>query len=167
MIKIAKEVFPMKGVLKLGKKPKRIAKKNEKKKAPMPEGVRFEKGNQAACKYKEEYADLMMNYANDESVIFPSVEDFANRQHIPVRTLHRWIAESKEDEEKYPRLADTCAHLHSRQKQILIERGLTDRYNSSIVKFLLANNHGMSEKTAAEVNAKTDNKFEVNIKVIE
>lgn len=165
----------MKGVLILGKTTKRIAKKTEKKKsstkskakAPMPEGVRFENGNQAACKYKEEYADLMMKYANDESVIFPSIEDFAHRNHIPVRSLYRWIAEAKEDEEKYPRLADTCAHLHSRQKQTLIERGLVDKYNSSIVKFLLANNHGMSEKTAAEVNAKTDNKFEVNIKVID
>jgi hypothetical protein len=163
-------------VLKLGKTKKRIAKKAEKKKnssgppkqkAPMPEGVLFEKGNQAAFKYREEYADLMMNYANDESVIYPSVEDFAKRYNIPVRTLSRWVAESKENEEKYPRLADTHAHLQFRQKQVLIEKGLTDKYNASIVKFLLANNHGMSEKTAAEVNAKTDNKFEVNIKVIE
>lgn len=163
----------------MGKTTKRAAKKAAKKKsatdaasspkqkAPMPEGVKFEKGNRAACKYKEEYADLMMIYANDESVIYPSVEDFANRHHIPVRSLSRWIAESKENEELYPRLADTHAHLQSRQKQILIERGLIDRYNASIVKFLLANNHGMSEKTAAELNAKTDNKFEVNIKVID
>lgn len=166
----------MKGVLKLGKNTKRIAKKTEKKKkrsevpkqkAPMPEGVKFEKGNQAAFKYKEEYADLMMKYANDESVIYPSVEDFANKYHIPERTLYRWIAESKDDEDRYPRLADTHAHLQYRQKQTLIERGLIERYNASIVKFLLTNNHGMSEKTAAEVSAKTDNKFEVNIKVIE
>ena len=162
----------------MGKATKRAAKKAAKKKnvsdasqpkqkASMPEGVKFEKGNQAACKYKEEYADLMLRYADDTSVIYPSVEDFASRYKIPIRTLRRWIAESEEDEEKYPRLADTHAHLHSVQKQRLIEKGLTDKYNSSIVKFLLANNHGMSEKTAAEVNAKTDNKFEVNIKVIE
>ena len=160
----------------MGKTTKSVAKKADgkkktsatpKQKAPMPEGVRFEKGNQAAFKYKEEYADLMMKYAADESVIYPSVEDFANKYHIPERTLYRWIAESKEDENKYPRLADTHAHLQYRQKQVLIERGLIDRYNASIVKFLLANNHGMTEKTAAEVNAKTDNKFEVNIKVID
>lgn len=135
----------------------------------MPDGVRFEKGNQAASKYKEEYADLMMKYADDDSVVYPSVEDFASRYKIPIRTISRWIAESKDDENKYPRLADSHAHLQSKQKQSLIERGLLDRYNASIVKFLLTNNHGMSEKTSAEVNAnaKTDNKFEVNIKVID
>lgn len=160
----------------MGKKQKKVSGKAKgknnpsarpKQKVPMPEGVKFEKGNQAAFKYKEEYADLMEQYANDESVIYPSVEDFASKHHIPERTLYRWIAESKEDEERYPRLADTYAHLQYRQKQVLIERGLVEKYNASIVKFLLANNHGMSEKTAAEVNAKTDNKFEVNIKVIE
>lgn len=137
-----------------------------KQKAPMPKGVEFEKGNLAAFKYKEEYADMMMLYADDDSLIYPSIEDFAIRFKIPIRSLRRWIAES-EDEEKYPRLALSHAYLLARQKQMLIDRGLRETYNSQLVKFLLSNCHGMSEKTAAQVDAKTDNKFEVNIKVID
>ena len=92
------------------------------------------------------------------------LEDFAIKFNIPIRTLRRWIAES-EDEEKYPRLALSYAYLLARQKQILIDRGLRETYNSQLVKFLLTNCHGMSEK--ANIEAKTDNKFEVNIKVID
>ena len=150
------------------KKKKTTAEKpRPKQKAPMPKGVEFEKGNLAAFKYKEEYADMMMLYADDESLIYPSIEDFAMRNKIPVRTITRWVAEAKDDEDKYPRLAIAHAYLLARQKQILISRGLMEQYNSQLVKFLLANNHGMSEKTSAQVDAKTDNKFEVNIKVID
>ena len=138
-----------------------------KQKAPMPDGVRFEKGNLAAFKYKIESADMMMLYADDESLVYPSIEDFAMRNKIPIRTITRWVSEAKDDEDKYPRLAVAHAYLLARQKQILISRGLMDQYNPQLVKFLLANNHGMSEKTSAQVDAKTDNKFEVNIKVID
>ena len=55
----------------------------------------------------------------------------------------------------------------AKQKKLLIEKGLTNVFNPQIVKFLLSNNHGMSEKTAANIDAKTDNKFEVNIKVVD
>ena len=137
-----------------------------KQKAPMPKGVEFEKGNLAAFKYKEEYADMMMLYADDESLTYPSIEDFAIKNKIPIRSLRRWISES-EDEEKYPRLSLSHAYLLAKQKQILIDRGLRETYNSQLVKFLLSNCHGMSERTAAQVDAKTDNKFEVNIKVID
>lgn len=138
-----------------------------KQRAPMPKGVEFEKGNLAAFKYKEEYADMMMLYAGDDSLIYPSIEDFAMKNKIPIRTITRWVAEAKEDEEKYPRLATSHAYLLARQKQMLIDRGLCETYNSQLVKFLLSNCHGMSERTAAQVDAKTDNKFEVNIKVID
>ena len=136
-----------------------------KQKAPMPKGVEFEKGNLAAFKYKQEIADQMMKYADDDSLTYPSIEDFAIRHQIPIRTITRWVAEAKEDEEKYPRLATSHAYLLARQKQMLIDRGLRETYNSQLVKFLLTNCHGMSEKS--QVDAKTDNKFEVNIKVID
>lgn len=136
-------------------------------KRPMPQGKLFEIGNTAASKYKEEYADLMFEYAERDDLIYPSVEGFCLEYNIPHRTMTRWIAECKEDPDKHPRLATSYARLMARQKEILIIKGLTDAYNAQIVKFLLTNNHGMSEKTSNEVNAKTDNKFEVNIKVID
>lgn len=130
---------------------------------PMPEGRKFEKGNMAASVYKEEYADEMMKYALGGYDLLPTVEDFCRLTNLSTRTVERWCA----DPEKYPRLALSHARLLAEQKRVLIEKGLTEVFNVNMVKFLLTNNHGMSEKTTANIDAKTDNKFEVNIKVID
>ena len=168
----------MKGVLNLGKTTKSSVKKATKKKstadagsrpkqkAPMPEGVKFEKGNLAAFKFKPKVVDDMDIYTDSGYLVVPTLEEFCELHKLPMRTVSRWLAEAKEDEEKYPRLANSYARLQNKQKMLLIQMGLSDQFNVQLVKFLLANNHGMSEKTASEVNAKTDNKFEVNIKVI-
>ena len=133
----------------------------------MPKGVQFEKGNLAAFKFKEEYVDLMDSYTNDGYIVIPTLEEYCEIHNLPMRTVTRWLAEAKNDEEKYPRLANSYARLQNKQKMLLIQMGLSDHFNVQLVKFLLSNNHGMSEKTAAQVDAKTDNKFEVNIKVID
>jgi hypothetical protein len=138
-----------------------------KQKAPMPKGVEFEKGNLAAFKYKEEYAVWMDLYVSDGYMVIPTLEEFCEVSKLPLRSVARWVAEAKEDEEKYPRLASSYARLLNKQKMLLIQMGLQEQFNVQMVKFLLANNHGMSEKTSAQVDAKTDNKFEVNIKVID
>lgn len=148
-----------------------------KQKAPMPKGVEFEKGNLAAFKFKEEYVDLMDAYVKDGFLVVPTLEEFCENNNLPYRTVSRWIAEAKEEEakeeeangevKKYPRLAYSYARLQAKQKMLLIQMGLCDKFNAQLVKFLLTNNHGMSEKTTAQVDAKTDNKFEVNIKVID
>lgn len=138
-----------------------------KQKAPMPKGVEFEKGNLAAFKYKIEYADLMARYVDGGFTVLPTLEEFCEVSKLPLRSVARWVTEAKEDEEKYPRLALSYARLLNKQKLMLIQMGLTEQFNVQMVKFLLSNNHGMSEKTSAQVDAKTDNKFEVNIKVID
>lgn len=139
-----------------------------KQKAPMPKGVEFEKGNLAAFKFKEEYVDRMDEYVKYGYTVVPTLEEYCEINNLPYRTVTRWVAEAKkDDEEKYPRLADSYARLQNKQKMMLIQQGLNETFNVQMVKFLLANNHGMSEKTSAQVDAKTDNKFEVNIKVID
>ena len=138
-----------------------------KQKAPMPKGVEFEKGNLAAFKFKEEYVNQMDQYTNDGFTVVPTLEEFCDVANLPYRTVTRWVSEAKDNEEKYPRLANSYARLQNKQKMMLIQMGLQDQFNVQLVKFLLTNNHGMSEKTTAQVDAKTDNKFEVNIKVID
>ena len=138
-----------------------------KQKAPMPKGVEFEKGNLAAFKYKEEYAEWMDKYVEEGFTVLPTLEEFCENSRLPLRSVARWVAEAKDDEEKYPRLALSYARLLNKQKLMLIQMGLQEQFNVQMVKFLLSNNHGMSEKTSAQVDAKTDNKFEVNIKVID
>ena len=124
----------------------------------------FKKGNTAACKYKEEYVELMRSYTKDGYEVIPTLEEFCEIHNIPERTFSRWVTEEKE---KYSRLATEYAHMLAKQKKLLCQYGLTGAFNAQIVKFLLSNNHGMSEKTATAIDAKTDNKFEVNIKVVD
>ena len=69
--------------------------------------------------------------------------------------------------EKYPHFAIAHSYMYTEQKKMLVLLGLTERYNAQLVKFLLSANHGMSEKSQQEINAKTDNTFRVDIKVID
>jgi hypothetical protein len=127
-------------------------------------GRPFEPGNTASCKYKEEYVALLKAYRINGYDVIPTLEEFCEIHNIPERTFNRWVTEKAE---KYPRLATEYAHMLAKQKTLLVKLGLTNVFNPQIVKFLLANNHGMSEKTATNIDAKTDNKFEVNIKVVD
>ena len=140
------------------------SKANPKPKKNTGENGQFVPGNDAASKYKDEYADWMRAYVNGGYTIIPTLEEFCVNHDLPERTVARWVEEKAD---KYPRLATQYARLLSKQKAMLVQFGLNETFNANIVKFLLTNNHGMSEKTSANIDAKTDNKFEVNIKVID
>lgn len=110
--------------------------------------TRFAKGNTLSKKYKTEFADSLFRYFLDSqgSPIMPTLEEWAIVNHIDIRTAYYWIS----DEEKYPRFASVYAQCKALQKSKLIQLGLTELYNAQIVKFLLTNNHGMSEKAVSD-----------------
>ena len=122
--------------------------------------TRFKNGNTLSCKYKEEYADALLEYFFDEEVVFPTIEGFAKRYKLAIRTVKDWIA----DGEKYPRFALAHAQAMAIQKDMLLVGGLTEKFNPQIVKFLAINNHGMKEKVEQDI--KSDGGFDVNINVI-
>ena len=125
-------------------------------------GRKFAVGNiPKNLKYKDEYAELMLLYFLNPENKFPTLEDFAIRNNIAIRTLKHWIEEG----EKYPRLALAHAQAMAIQKQRLLVGGLTEEFNAQMAKFLLINNHGMREKIDQEV--KTDGSLTVNIKVVD
>lgn len=125
---------------------------------------KFKAGDTAASKYKDEYVALLKAYTKAGYEVIPTLEEFCEIHNIPERTFARWVTEKKD---KYPLLATEYTHMLAKQKKLLVQYGLTNVFNPQIVKFLLSNNHGMSEKTATNIDATTDNKFEVNIKVID
>jgi hypothetical protein len=129
------------------------------------EETRFQIGHKFSTVYKDEYPSLLIEYVNrcKENDELPMEEGFANENMIAIRTLTGWLA----DKEKYPQLAIAYAYLIAEQKKMLVLLGLTERYNAQLVKFLLSANHGMSEKSQQEINAKTDNTFKVDIKVVD
>lgn len=125
-------------------------------------GRKFTVGNiPANRKYKDEYAELLLRYFLNPENVFPTLEDFAVSNNIAIRTLMNWISEA----EKYPRLAVAHAQAMAIQKQKLLVGGLTEKFNAQMAKFLLINNHGMSEKIEQQV--KGDGSFSVNIKVVD
>ena len=120
--------------------------------------TRAKEGNTLATTYSKDYPDTMLEYAKREDVIYPSLEGWCMENGVFVRTAYDWL-------DSHPRFADAYDQLKSVQKQRLEERGLTNRYNANIVKFLLENNHGMREKSETEV--KGDSTFTVNIREVD
>lgn len=121
--------------------------------------TRFKPGHKLSSKYKEEYADKIIEYFRDESVVFPTVEGFAELEGLAIRTVQDW----HNDEEKHPHFATAYAQAMAIQRERLLVGGLTRKFDASIVKFLAVNNHGMREKVEQEVKA--DTTFTVNINV--
>ena len=107
--------------------------------------TRIKPGEKLASVYQEKYPDSMLEYAMREDVIYPSLEGWCMSENVAIRTAYDWL-------ESHPRFADVYSQLKYVQKQRLEERGLTNRYNPQIVKFLLENNHGMKEKKETEIS---------------
>lgn len=109
--------------------------------------TRFDNGNAITSVYDPTFPDLMLEYAKREDVVYPSLAGWCLERGIIIRTAQNWIAKPTE----YPRFSSAYEELKEIQKHRLAERGLLNRYNPQIVKFLLENNHGMREKADSTV----------------
>ena len=133
------------------------------------EEVRFQKENAAACKYKERYADDLIEYFGapatrivydetfdkDGNVIkrvphvvpgeYPTFEAFAARLGVTCGTLLNWRRQSQ-------RFANCYARAKEMQKAKLITNTLGGFYNPQFAKFEAINNHDMKDKTESESN---------------
>lgn len=125
--------------------------------------TRFKPGHQLSCKYKAVYTDSLLAYFVQQSATnaLPTIEGWAIENKLKIRTVYDWI----EKPEKYPHFADAYAQAKAIQKNMLMQKGLTETYNASLVKFLLSNNHGMKEKVEQDVNA--GGALQVNINVVD
>lgn len=146
------------------------------------EETRFQKGNKASVKYREEYCQLLLNFfaVPEREIVyerkyykdgtlqcetpkivlpprFPTFELFAASIGVVPNTLLNWC-------EKHPRFADAYAQAKNIQLGIAKAHGAMKDYDSNFTKFLLVNDHGMSDKSTLE--AAGDKPFEVNIHVV-
>ena len=104
--------------------------------------TRFKLGNLFSTKYNPEYADSLLKYFKEHEG-FPTIEEWAVENNLAIRTVYEW----SHDEDKYPRFAATFKQTMAIQKSKLLQNGLADKYNATLTKFLLMNNHGMSDKS--------------------
>ena len=141
----------------------------------------FSFGNNIASKYKHEYAEKLVQYfmPENESVIydeefysdgtvkkrtprmvlpprFPTFELFAAEIGVTFPTLLNWREQHSEFREAYDL---------AKQMQLGIAKrcGVTKLYDASFTKFLLVNDHGLSDRSAVETSQ--DKPFEVNITI--
>lgn len=89
--------------------------------------------------------DYLDNY-EDYGDIIPSIEGLADVLDISTVTIYDW-----QKQESKKAFSNTLDRIHSRQKKVLIHKGLDNTFNSNIVKLALGN-HGMSEKTQTEIS---------------
>ena len=119
---------------------------------------RIKKGTMLKSVYKEHYPKKMLEYFLDENEVYPTFEGIAVRENLSIKTLTRWFA----DQEKYPLLSVAHAQCKAIQLNRLTIDGLTRKFDSNLVKFLLENNHGMREKKESKVDADTTLKVTID-----
>lgn len=103
-------------------------------------------------KYTPKVNELLNDYlatTGREQTSLPTIEGFAIFLDVSRECLYEWA-------KKYEEFSYTLKELELRQKQQLINDGIYGgkEVNSTIVKLLLQNNHGMREK----VDTTTDGK---------
>lgn len=155
------------------KKPTETKKRNEKgqfvKGNKIGEETRFQKENEAACKYKEEYCDKLMEFFNQPDVdiqykevynakgevvsrtpimlpaAYPTFELFAASIGVTTGTLKNWC-------EQHPRFKDCYARAKEIQLGKLTSNALRGLYNPIYAKFEAVNNHNQKDKQEVETN---------------
>ncbi len=78
--------------------------------------------------------------------IVPSAAGFAVYMGVSRATVYNWA-------DKHPEFLDTLGLLNSQQEKACVSNGLTNEWNSTIVKLLLAN-HGYHDKKDVEATVK-------------
>ena len=142
--------------------------------------TRFQLDNILANKYDEKYCIDIINYfsipkceiiyersyykdgtiKSEKPIVlppkFPTLELFAASINVTSRTLLNWC-------EKYPRFSEAYAYAKNIQLGIAKTYGVSKQYDSNFTKFVLVNDHDMTDKSAIENSQ--DKPFEVNINV--
>ena len=104
--------------------------------------TRFKEKNNFSIKYNDEYCDLMLDYFN-KSEHYPTFELFAETIGVTEQTLQNWC----NDRPRFCTYYQRCKNI---QKGRLLQGGLEYKYNSTLVKFIAINCHGMNDKTTSD-----------------
>ncbi len=128
--------------------------------------TQFEKENKAACKYKDEYCDMLIDFFNQPATRveyketyykgeltsrvpivvateYPTFELFAAKLGVSVRTLKNWCEQDR-------RFADYYARAKEIQLGKLTSMAVTGLYNPVYAKFEAVNNHNKKDKSEVE-----------------
>ena len=101
-------------------------------------------------KYNQEIVDQSYQYINDYEMHgdeIPSIEGLAEVLGLHRDTLYDWARqESKE-------FSDILGKLLQKQQKVLINKGLSNKFNSAITKLVLGK-HGFHDKMDQDIQSK-------------
>lgn len=90
-------------------------------------------------KYNATMLKKAQDYLNSYDGPIPSVAGLSLELKVSKSTIYLWAQENKE-------FSDTLDQLKSKQEILLMQGGLTNVYNATIAKLIMATNHGYSDK---------------------
>lgn len=111
-------------------------------------------------KYDPKFVDMVDEYLQTtgrENTSLPTKQGFALYIGVDVDTLNNWANELDENNERtHPELFGALSKLMTVQAKQLIDDGIYGgkEVNSTIVKLLLQNNHGMKDRVDNTTNNK-------------
>lgn len=116
------------------------------------------RGNRYACKYKDEYCDMMREYFSgeiyDDNGHRKSLFWFAEQIGVISETLYEWANIKDENGEyKYPRFRDTYLRAKEFTCQDIINGAIEGRYNANFSAFLLQCDYGRIPASKTEIKA--------------
>lgn len=113
-------------------------------------------------KYEERFNDELDKYlrtTGKEQMSLPTIQGFSLWLDVDDETLTEWA-------KVHSQFSATLSRLKKLQAQQLIDDGIYGgkEVNSTIVKLLLQNNHGMREKTETELSGGINVYFDPSLK---
>lgn len=136
----------------------------------------FEEDNDKAKKYKDEYADQLIEFFSNpptrveyakkydkegnlisETPIefkndFPTMGLFARKIGVSVSTLKAWAGITEDGKYKHRRFASAYARVKDWAGGMIESGALSGKLDTNMAKFLLVNNYGMTEKTQQDAS---------------
>lgn len=113
-------------------------------------------------KYDDKYIKLIDDYLLEidlknkdpnEPITLPSVNSLSLIFGLSPSTLYLWGRMVNENGSlKYPIFSSTLNKVKQKQLELLINNGLSGRYNSVIAKLILSSNYGFSDKSEVKTN---------------
>lgn len=98
-------------------------------------------------KYNDEMLDKAYGYLDNYMAVgdlVPSIAGLADELGICEKTCYNWA-------EKFPEFLQSLERIKTRQHRRLLNGGLANELNPTIVKLGLTTNHGYSDKSATDV----------------
>lgn len=100
-------------------------------------------------KETEELAEEYLKQYKDIGDMVPSVTGLCVFLGIGKTTIYRWLEDK--DNKKIEKFRDTLEQIKLKQRQDLVNGGLSSKLNSTITKLMLSHNHGIKETSTTEL----------------